>query len=536
MKGILALACVAFLLTPAAFGQTSRPARESCAGLIKLSLPEAKVISATRIAPGAYRPPAGAADAGSSQTFYGTLPAFCRVQITSKPSSDSNIAIEAWMPVRNWNGRFRAQGNGGFAGYIDYHDMGVDVREGFATASTDTGHTANPTDAAWALHHPEKVIDFGYRAIHEMTIAAKAAIDAFYGEAPRYSYFGSCSNGGRQALMEVQRFPADYNGVIAGAPANFWSHLLTAGLSAAQALSQTPSSYIPSKKLPAIASAVNAACDAKDGVRDGVLNDPRECRFDPATLLCKGADSDSCLTARQVTALKKLYAGARDSSGRVIFPGFLPGGEEGEGGWALWITGKGPGRALLFSFVDGYFANIVYEDPQWNYKTANLDDAVEAADEKTARVLNAADPNLRAFESHGGKLIIYHGWNDPAIPALNSIDYYNAVLGKLGKNDADSFVRLYMIPGMQHCGGGPGPDSFGAPGESRQGDPRHDIQAAIQVWVEKGIAPETIVATHYDGEKVKMTRPLCAYPEEAHYKGTGNSNDAANFVCAAGKN
>ncbi|MGH9736875.1 MAG: tannase/feruloyl esterase family alpha/beta hydrolase [Candidatus Acidiferrales bacterium] len=519
-----------------AFGQTSRNATEPCEGLSKLALPEAKVISATRIAPGAYKPPGGAIGAGADLSFYEALPSFCRVTVVSKPSSDSDIAIEVWMPVKNWNGRFRAQGNGGFGGYIDYHGMGIDVREGFATASTDTGHTGSPIDGAWALKHPEKVIDFGYRAIHEMTVTAKAAIGAFYGEAPRYSYFGSCSNGGRQALMEVQRFPSDYNGVIAGAPANFWSHLLATGVWNAQALTASAGSYIPSKKLPVIASAVNAACDAKDGVRDGVLNDPRKCHFDPATLLCLCGDSDFCLTAAQVTTLKKLYAGSRDSSGRQIFPGFLPGGEEGEGGWALWITGSVPGRALLFDFVDGYFADMVYDDPSWNYRTAKLDDAVKAADQKTGRELNATDPNLRAFAGRGGKLIIYHGWNDPAIPALNTIHYYDAVLRTLGEKDVNSFVRLYMIPGMQHCEGGPGADSFDAPGdgESRQGDARHDIQAAMQAWVERGIAPGTIVAAHYDGKKLKMTRPLCPYPEEAHYKGTGNSNDAANFVCSAG--
>lgn len=538
MKTTLTLLCATFLLTFPAFGQASRRATESCERLSKLALPEAKVTSASTISPGAYTPPAGAIGAGTNAAFYESLPSFCRVQVTSKPSSDSDIAIEVWMPVKGWNGRFRAQGNGGFAGYIDYYGMGIETREGFASASTDTGHIGSPIDAAWALKHPEKVIDFGYRAIHEMTVTAKAAIKAFYGEAPRYSYFGSCSNGGRQALMEVQRFPGDYNGVIAGAPANFWTHLLATGVWNAQALTATPASYIPSTKLPAIASAVNAACDAKDGVRDGVLNDPRQCHFDPAKLLCGGTESDTCLTAAQVTTLKKLYAGSRDASGRRIFPGFLPGGEEGEGGWASWITASAPGRALLFDFVYGYFANMVYDDPSWNYKKATLDDAVKAADEKTARVLNATDANLSAFQSRGGKLIIYHGWNDPAIPAMNTIHYYEAVLRTLGEKDVNSFVRLYMIPGMQHCEGGPGADSFDAPGdgESRQGDPRHDIQAAMQAWLEKGIAPATIVAAHYEGGKLKMTRPLCPYPEEARYKGKGDSNDAANFVCAGGRN
>lgn len=516
-----------------AFGQDTS---QRCERLSKLSLPQAKVVSATAIAAGAFAP--RGAVGGRDKTLYNTLPEFCRVQIVSAPSTDSDIKIEVWLPAKGWNGRFRADGNGGFAGYINYTGMAVAIREGFASASTDAGHAGTFTDAAWALHHPEKVTDFGYRGIHEMTLAGKTAIKAFYGENARHSYFGSCSNGGRQALMEVQRFPDDYDGVIAGAPANFWTHLLTAGLWNAQALTATPGSYIPSSKIPAIAAAVNASCDAKDGVRDGILTDPRRCRFDAATVLCKGSDSESCLTAAQVTTLKKLYEGAHDSHGREIFPGFLPGAEAGPDGWAAWITGTAPGRALLFVFGEGFFADLVYENASWDYRNASLDDAVEAADAKTARALNATDPNLRPFHTHGGKLIIYHGWDDPAISALNTINYYGAVVRTLGEEDVNSFVRLYMVPGMQHCAGGPGADSFGAPGALRESDARHDIQVAMQEWVEKGIAPGTIIATKYEGDDpsqaVKMTRPLCPYPQAAKYKGSGDANDAANFVCAAG--
>jgi hypothetical protein len=524
----------------ATFGQNAGNAARSCESLRSLSLPNAKVASAMKVAAGAFVPPSGAVGAGGDTSFYKTLPSFCRVAVVSTPSADSDIKIEVWLPAKDWNGRFRAEGNGGFAGYINYHGMGVAIREGFASASTDTGHSGTPTDAVWALKHPEKVTDFGYRAIHEMTVAAKAAVKAFYGENPRHSYFGSCSNGGRQALMEVERFADDYDGVIAGAPANFWSHLLAGALWDAQALTATPASYIPSSKLPAIATAVNAACDAKDGVRDGILNDPRKCHFDPSTLLCKGGDSDSCLTAAQVTTLKKLYEGAHESRRRQIFPGFLPGAEEGPGGWEPWITGPGPGRSLVFAFGAGFFADMVYENAAWDYRKATLDDAVEAADRKTARALNATDPNLGLFQSRGGKLIIYHGWDDPAISPLNTINYYGSVVRTLGEKDVNSFVRLYMVPGMQHCGGGPGADSFGAPGAPRERDAQHDIQVAIQDWVERGVAPREIIATKYQGDDpakgVKMTRPLCPYPQSAKYKGSGNTNDAANFICAPGSN
>jgi feruloyl esterase len=474
-------------------------------------------------------------------SFYKRLPAFCRVIAEDKPTADSFIKIEVWMPSSGWNGKFRGQGNGGFAGEIDYRALAFAVLQGYASAATDTGHAAEGTNATWALGHPEKIVDFAYRAIHEMTVVGKATVKAFYGDAPQHSYFANCSNGGRQALMEAQRYPEDYDGILAGAPANYWTHLLSSALYDAQTTTSDPASYIPMNKIPTIAKAVNAACDAKDGVTDGILNDPRQCHFDPASLLCKAVATDdpvnSCLTQPQVTALNKLYEGAHDSKGKEIFPGFLPGSEDGGGGWPLWITGVGPGKSLLFAFGGGFFSDMVYDKTDWDYKKATLDEAVAAADKKFAGVLNATDTNLKPFESHGGKLFIYHGWNDAAISALNSINYYEAVRTKMGKQDADSFLRLYMVPGMQHCGGGPGPDVFGQMGFSSSNDPEHNMYMALEQWVEKGAAPSTVIATKQSGEgaagAVKMTRPLCAYPQVATYKGSGDTNDAANFACTA---
>jgi Tannase and feruloyl esterase len=531
------------VLSPAAFGQTEpQVLAHSCESLAQLSLPETKIITADVVAAGTFTLLRGARATGPFASFFKTLPEFCRVTAQAAPSADSHIQIEVWMPSKGWNGRFQAQGNGGFAGYIDYHGMGSAVFLGYATASTDTGHAGDATDARWALGHPEKVTDFGYRAIHEMTQVAKAAIKGFYGHSPRYSYFGSCSNGGRQALMEAQRFPQDYDGILAGAPANFWTHLLTSALWDAQALTLDAASYIPSSKLPAIARAVNEACDAQDGVADGILSDPRKCHFDSAVLLCKDTDSTSCLTAAQVTTLKKLYEGAHDSRGRVIFPGFLPGAEEGQQGWAAWITGSGPGQSLLFAFGTGYFANIVYGQADWNYKNAKIDDALKAADGKSARDLNATDANLARFKARGGKLILYHGWNDPAISALNTIDYYRSVVGAIGQKDVDSFVRLYMVPGMQHCGFGPGPYRFGEPGSLQLptlNDPQHNVELALEQWVEKGDAPSTIITTKFTGDDpakgVEMTRPLCPYPQSAKYEGSGDPNNAGNFVCSEAK-
>lgn len=528
------------LVLSSCFASCVRAAGQPCEQLAQLAVPNTKITSAQVVAAGAFSPPAGVPPwLTGDPPFYKQVPAFCRVMAEDKPTADSDIKIEVWMPVSGWNGKLRGQGNGGFAGEIDYRSMGLAVLQGYASAATDTGHAASGTDASWALGHPEKIVDFAYRGIHEMTVVGKATVKAFYGEVPKHSYFANCSNGGRQALMEAQRYPEDYDGILAGAPANFWTHLLASALWDAQATTLSPESYIPNGKIPAIAHAVVAACDSKDGVKDGILNDPRQCHFDPATMQCKEADSDSCLTQAQVVALKKLYQGAHDSKGTEIFPGFLPGGEQGPGGWGVWITGAQPEKALLFAFGYGYFANMVYDKSGWDYKTANLDDAVAASDKKFAGVLNATETNMKAFEARGGKLILYHGWNDAAISPLNTINYYNSVVERMGKPETDSFVRLYMAPGMQHCAFGPGPDLFGEFGVSVVNDPQHNVYLALEQWAEKGNAPSEIIASKTEGDgpaaKLAMTRPLCPYPEEAKYKGSGDTNDAANFVCAREK-
>jgi hypothetical protein len=532
-------AFVCFLAVSFVFSSGVHAAPQPCEQLAQLALPNTKITSAQTIAAGAFTPPAGATPwLTGDPSLYKQLPAFCRVMADDKPTPDSDIKIEVWMPASGWNGKFRGQGNGGFAGEMDYRALGLAILQEYASAATDTGHAASGTDATWALGHPQKIIDYAHRAIHEMTLLSKATLKAFYGNAPKHSYFASCSNGGRQALMEAQRYPEDYDGILAGAPANYWTHLMSSALWDAQATTNNPDSYIPPSKVPAIAHAVLAACDAKDGLKDGILNDPRQCHFDPATMLCEKSNSDSCLTKPQATALKNLYEGAHDAKGKEIFPGFVPGGEEGGGGWDLWITGNAPGKGLLFAFGSGFFGNMVYEQAGWDYKEAKLDDAVAAADQKFAVVLNSAEPNMKAFQSHGGKLILYHGWNDAAISPLNAINYYESVLATMGKQEADSFVRLYMVPGMQHCSGGPGPDVFGQLGISPANDPQHNIYLALEEWTEKGTAPSTVIASKLEGEtpaglvgKVKMTRPLCAYPQKAKYKGTGNPNEAASFTC-----
>lgn len=371
-----------------------------------------------------------------------------------------------------------------------------------------------------------------------MTRVAKEMLQTFYGKSAQRSYFVGCSDGGREALMEAQRYPTDYDGILAGAPANHWTGLLSKAASDTQALTIDAANFIPPAKIPAISEAVLAACDGLDGVRDGILNDPRQCHFDPTKIQCKaGEDTDKCLTAKQVATLKKIYAGPHDLHGHEVFPGYLPGSEDGQGGWGTWITGPAPGKSLMAFFATGYFSNMVYEDPGWDYKTFKLDAGMKLAEEKTAKALNATDADLNPFRTRGGKLIVYHGWNDPAIPAINAVNYYDSVVAKMGRRDVDSFMRLYMVPGMQHCDDGPGANSFGQVGRLNFDDPQHSAYAALEQWVEKGTAPSTIVASKYGDDKQHptMTRPLCAYPQAAKYKGSGDTNDAANFACEAGK-
>jgi hypothetical protein len=533
----LVAAVVLLLLCRGAFAQGPHTA-ESCARLGELSLPGARITSAQIVIPGAFRPGSAQPGPNADASVYKSLPSFCRVQAEATPSPDSRIEIEVWMPLQGWNGKFQGVGNGGFAGEVNYGEMATALPKGYAVGSTDAGHSGSAIDASWALGHPEKIVDFGHRGVHEMTSVSKAVVKAFYGNAPQKSYFSGCSNGGRQALMEAQRYPEDYDGILAGAPANYWTHLLTSAVWDAQSITVPTANYIPSSKIPAIAHAVNAACDAGDGVADGIVNDPRLCHFKPVGLLCRGNEADDCLTKPQVAALEKLYGGARDSGGGRIFPGFLPGAEDGNGGWGLWITGAAPGKGLLFYFGVGFFANMVYGKADWDYRHANLDQLVKAADTGFSKILNATDTNLKSFASHGGKLVIYHGWNDPAISALNTIDYYNGVAATLGQGDSGASVRLFMVPGMQHCAGGPGPDSFGQSGMSAPSDPAHDVQLALEQWVEKGTVPAEIIATKYArdaGTSVKMTRPLCAWPQVAKYKGSGSPDDASSFGCTEGR-
>jgi Tannase and feruloyl esterase len=508
-------------------------AAATCDSLASLKLANTTIASAAAVAPGAFKPPSNVPAGGpGGPPPFAKLPAFCRVQGVIAPSSDSHIEFEVWLPASGWNGKYHGEGNGGFAGSINYSGLAEAVMSGYASSSTDTGHQAGGTDGRWALGHPEKIVDYGYRAIHETAEKSKSLIGAFYGTPAKHSYFSSCSNGGRQALMEAQRYPADYDGIIAGAPAASFTHILAAFNSNLQALDSDPASYIPASKYQAIEASVVAACDARDGVTDGVIDDPRKCDFKPAALLCNGPETNACLTQPQVATLEKIYAGPRDSRGEQVYPGFMPGGQSGLAGWGLWISGATPTASLEYAFGTQGSANIVFQNAAWDLHAFNIDHDLKVADDTMGQRLNAGDPNLKGLKDRGGKLILYHGWSDAALPPLATIDYYQRVIAKMGAKQTEDFVRLYMAPGMQHCGGGPGPDSFGATPGPRHAD-SETMSAALERWVEDRAAPDKIIAAKFDGGHIVRTRPLCPYPQVARYSGSGSSDDAANFTCVA---
>jgi feruloyl esterase len=483
----------------------------SCESLASLALPDTTITSAQAVAAGAFTLPARPGGKGDASQAFKDLPAFCRVEATLKPSSDSEIKVEVWLPSSGWNGKFQSVGNGGWAGVISYAALGEGIRRGYATASTDTGHTG--ANGQFALGHPEKLIDFAYRSEHEMTVKGKALTEAFYGNAPKHSYWNGCSTGGRQGLKEATRFPNDFDGIIAGAPANPRTHLAVQAIWLAHATLKDPASYIPKEKYPLIHKAVLDACDAMDGVKDGVLDDPTRCRFDPKVLECKGADGPACLTTPQVEAARKIYSPAKNPrTGEEIFPGFVPGTELG---WALKTGGPEP---ELNAF--DHLKYVVFRDPHWDWRTFDFDKDVALADQIDNGTVNVNEANLKPFLGHG-KLLMYHGFADPNVTPLTTIKYYKSVVDTLGgtKKTMDS-MRLFMAPGMGHCRGGDGPDTF-------------DVVSAMEQWVEKGKAPEQLIATHKTNGVADRTRPLCPYPQVARYKGSGSTDDAANFTCKA---
>lgn len=523
------LASFAIVLLPGAAS-----AQTSCESLANLTLANATITSATSVAAGTYKPPAAPGLPAPNKD----LPAFCRVAGIAKPTSDSEIHFEVWLPTSNWNGKFEQVGNGGFAGTIPFGGMAEPLLRGFATAATDDGHTAGP-DQTWAIGHPEKVVDFGYRAVHETSVQAKVILRAFYGKDAQRNYFVGCSEGGREGLTEAQRYPKDFEGIVAGAPAIHWNALQLRGAWDALALLATPDSYIPPAKLPILQTGAIAACDAIDGVKDGFIENPEMCHYDLAAVQCKPDVASGCLTQPQIDAAKKIYGPMSNSqTGAVIGPGFSPGVEAFPANWPVWITGaSAPQLGIGKLFAIFFFRDVLYEDPKWTVQSLDLDKDIKTANDKFGAILNSDDPNLRAFKRQKGKLIQYHGWGDAAIPPQGSVDYFEAVQKKMG--DTRGFYRLFMVPTMSHCAGGPGATIFGnaAGVEPPQVDADHDVVIALDRWVGKGVAPDHIIASGFlandPAKGVSITHPLCPYPQTAHYNGTGDPKDAASFTCSA---
>jgi feruloyl esterase len=477
----------------------------SCDALKALSLPHVTITSAEFVAAGNAAPGRGGRGGAGAP-----LPAHCRVAATLTPSADSHIEMELWLPTENWNGKFLAVGNGGWAGSISLDAMAPALRRGYATASNDTGHKGG--SASFVVGHPEKLIDFGYRAMHEMAVRSKEMIQAFYKRGPQLSYYQGCSTGGRQGMMEAQRFPEDFDAIIAGAPVHNMVHLNVSQVALQVDMLKNPARLVPPEKRTLFANAVVAACDQHDGVKDGIVSEPRACKFDPAVLACKAGDGPGCLTGAQVENARSAYASVTKKNGTLVYPGRSPGFESG---WR--IPTQGAALNPLFTDMPRYVGR---QDPNWDPMTFDLETDLGLA-LKNAGFVEASDPDLATFKARGGKLLLYHGWADPGPAPENTINYYDAVNKKLGGRQ-DDWMRLFLMPGVGHCGGGVGPDQA-------------DLLGAIEHWREKGEAPAQIIATRPAGRggTSPMSRPLCPHPQVARYKGSGSTDEAANFSCVA---
>lgn len=482
----LLLCCSAVMLVP------SLAQAQSCEMLAKLALPHVTITSAQPVAAGQFAPPQGGRGGRGGANPFADVPAFCRVAGSSKPAPDSDIRFEVWLPMSGWNRKLQTVGNGAYAGTIGYGAMATAVSAGYAAASTDTGHTGG--DPRFLMTSADKLTDFAHRAIHETTVAAQALVAAYYGSGPRLSYFNGCSTGGRQALTSAQRYPADFDGIIAGAPANYTAHMTAMQLFSGNVVQANPAAALPQASREALHAAALAACDAKDGLKDGIIENPLTCRAD--------ARKVAALNPAQAVAANRIYGGL----GRA-FPGLAPGSELG---WSA-LSGEEP-----FGYALGFWRYGVFKDPNWDPKTLKVETDLPKADQiANSTGMQAIDPNLKPFFDRGGKLLMYHGWNDPAISPYNSVNYYRSVIDTTKANDS---IRLFMMPGVNHCQGGVGADTWN----------KADV---LDRWRETGRAPSQVVASHATDGKVDRTRPLCAFPQVAVYKGTGSTDEASSFEC-----
>ena len=487
-----------------------------CEDLTSLSITAGTVTRAEVVEAGAFTPPVppggSPASAASVTSTYGGLPLFCRLIATLRPTNDSNITVEVWMPLSGWNGKYQAVGNGAFRGSISHGSMVAALADGYATSSTDTGHIGNT--AEFGLDHPEKVVDFGWRSVHLMAVVTKEVIAAHYDEDLRYAYWNGCSAGGRQAMKMAQAFPEDFDGIVAGAPGQDWTGRAAGALRLATHLESNETARLFEDDRKLVHAAALRACDAADGVADGVITSPERCDFDPAVLQCAGAKDGSCLTAAQVETVRMLYSSPVNPRTNREITGLVPGSE-------LNWTDLGWTRSARATGLELY-RYLVYGDPSWTIDRFDFDTDIVKAEETDDETLNALDADLKPFFANGGKLLAYHGWSDAQISPLNATQYYQRVVESVGSaEEVQDSYRLFMAPGMGHCRGGEGPDVF-------------DKMELIEAWVEEGQAPDEVLATKFgpDGE-VEMRRPLCAYPARAVYDGTGDPKREDSFSCAS---
>lgn len=506
----------------------------SCGSLAALNIPDTRIERAENIAAGPLMLPAEFGP-GPGRTI--ALPAHCKVTGIIRPTYDSEIRFEVWLPEQGWNERFLQVGNGGLAGSIRMGDLADALTAGYAAAGTDNGHRSSNSNAStWAYGHPEKLIDYGSRAVHLTAQTARQIVSAYFAQPPRYRYFAGCSDGGRESLMEAQRYPDDFDGYLVGAPGINIPGGSISLLHAARVLnSLAPAERITPAHVQRLSQAVLEQCDANDGVRDGVLQEPLACSFSPQTLACRGAASAQCLTANQVSAIEALYAGPKDAAGQPLGAGLRPTlGAESTVWMGPLVTPNG-GPAPAGAVAGGYLAGVLYGNDRPDISMLDLATLKRDAEAFYVPVISPRDPDLSAARAKGKKILHYQGWSDPVNPPQQSTDYYASVRARLGATD--DFYRLFMVPGLAHCGGGTGPVDIGHTGSAKSlapNDARHDWLQALEAWVERDVAPARLIAGEYAPPgTLKRTRPVCAYPQVARYQGRGDVTQADSYRCVA---
>lgn len=496
----------------------AQPARAlsaaSCAALAKLPIAHAQILTAELVSAGAFHPPS--AEPFGAPPDFTKLPPFCRIAGSLHPTADSDIRFELWLPAESWNGRFLQAGNGGAAGALVYSALIDPLARGYAVAHTDTGHQGALGSFDWAAGHPERVTDYAYRAVHELTLTAKAIVARAYGTQPAKSLWMGCSTGGRQGLMEARRYPADYDAIIAGAPANNLVPLL--GLSVLINKELLARDGLRVDKLSLLKEAAIKACDANDGVIDRVIGDPRRCDFDPKVLSCTQAPSAQCLNDTELAAAQRIYSGLVTKDGRVLIPGT---GVAGEPAWAALAS-------PFFDIGTSFFRYVIKHDPDWQAASFDVDRDMAQASAVDGGTLTEMTGDLGPFFARGGKLLTYHGTTDGLIPYRNTENYYHRLVERVGQRRVSEQVRLYLVPGMDHCFGGEG--AFAV-----------DWLSALESWVDHGQAPAALPASHYalptPGSRETplttrpFTRPVCPYPAVARYSGSGDETLAASYAC-----